>query len=40
MVLLVHVSTLVTISGVGVVALWRNGIAIGELASVTEHGHG
>ncbi|MCH7487493.1 MAG: flippase-like domain-containing protein [Proteobacteria bacterium] len=34
MVLLVHVSTLVTISGVGAVALWRNGIAIGELVSI------
>ena len=36
MVLLVHGSTLVTVSGVGAVALWRNGIAIGELGSVTE----
>ena len=40
MVLLVHVSTLVTISSVGAVALWRNGIAIGELGSVTEDGYG
>ena len=34
MVLLVHVSTLGTISGVGATALWRNGIAIGELVSL------
>lgn len=34
MVLLVHVSTLATISGVGAFALWRNGIAIGELAAI------
>jgi hypothetical protein len=40
MVLLVHVSTLVTISGVGAVALWRNGIAIGELLSIKGGGDG
>ena len=34
MVLLVHASTLLTISGIGAAALWRNGIAIGELFSI------
>ncbi len=40
MVLLVHFSSLITISTIGAFALWRNGVAIADLRSIKDSGDG
>ena len=40
MVLLVHFTSLMTISTIGAFALWRNGVAIADLRSIKESGDG
>ena len=40
MVLLVHFASLLTVSGIGAFALWRNGVAIDDLRSIKESGGG
>jgi len=36
MILLVYFASLLTVSGFGAFALWRNGIALGELRSIRD----
>ena len=40
MVLLVHFSSLMTVSSIGAFALWRNGVAIADLRSIKDSGDG
>ena len=40
MTLVVQISSLLTVVGIGGLALWRSGVALDDLRLKTEHGHG